>query len=117
MRTSEIFREVVARFDSVRLVGIAISVVDVFVDPLASLVRNARGRHVVSAGVVRVYWAVVVVVGGAGQGVRVETFLGCHVVGVEVAGVADGELDVSLGSRPVRGGTFGLIFFLDKGSF
>ena len=72
----------------------------------------------VPAGVVRVNRAVVVVAGGAGQRVPVETFLGCHVAGLEVGGVADGELNVSLGSRFVRGGVGrsgarpGLILFL-----
>ena len=98
------FREIVARFDAVCRVLIPIVEVDVFVDILAILVRSARGRHVVPTGVVRVDRAVVIVVGGAGQRVAVETFLRSHVVGAEVGGVADGELDVSLGSTFVWGG-------------
>ena len=98
-------REIVARFDAVCRVLIPVVVVDVFVDPLAILVRSTRGRHVVPTGVLRVYRAVVVVVIGAGQRVPVETFLRSHVVGAEFGGVADGELDVSLGSRFVRGGS------------
>ena len=109
-------RELVAHFDVVRLVGIPIVVVDVFVDPLASLGRSARGCHEVPAGVVRVYWAVVVVVGCAGQRVFVETRLVCRGPVGLVAGVADGELDVSLGSRFVRTGRGGrgLVFFFQE---
>ena len=104
VRTRDV-REIVARFDAVCRVLIPVIVVDVFVDILAILVRSARGRHVVPTGVVRVYRAVVAVVIGAGQRVPVETFLRSHVVRAEVAGVADGELDVSLGSRFERGGS------------
>ena len=95
-------RELVAHFDVVMLVGVAIVVVDVFVDPLASLVRGARGCHEVPAGVVRVYRTVVAVVGCAGQRVLVETRLVCRGPVWLAVGVADGELDVSLGSRFVR---------------
>ena len=98
------FREIVAHFDVVRVVGVPLVEVDIFVDILASLGRNARRGNVVPAGVLRVDRAVEVVVIRAGQRVPVETFLGCHVVGAEVGSVADGELDVSLGLRFVGSG-------------
>ena len=96
-------RQLVARFDAVSCVVVSVVEVDVFVDPLAILERGARGRDVEPAGEVRVYRAVVVVVGGAGQRVLVEAFLCGHVARVDVGPVADGELDVSLGTRFVRG--------------
>ena len=89
MFTLEIRRQIVAHFDVVPLVGVPIVVIDVSVDPLAILPRNARGRHVVPAGVVGVYRAVVVVIGGAGQRVPVETFLLWHATALHPGGVAD----------------------------
>ena len=109
------FREIVANFDGVRpivaLTGLAVA--KVFVDPLASLESNTRRRHVVPTGVIRVYRAVEVVPVGAGQRVLVETFLVCRASAVLVGGVANGELDVSLGSRFVRWG--GEMFFFPQG--
>ena len=89
MFTLEIRRQSVAHFDVVTLVGVPIVKVDVSVDPLASLPRNARGRHVVPAGVVGVYRAVEVVIGGASQRVPVETFLLWHATALHPGGVAD----------------------------
>ena len=104
------FREFVANCDGVSLVAFSIPFdADdrVFVYVLASLVRNTRGCHVVPAGVVRVDGAVEVVPVGTGQRIFVETFLVCRGAITLVGGVADGELDVTLGSTFARRGRAG----------